>query len=149
MRKYLFTENLWSTHFGNPRCEAVQDSEWKYIRYYKNENLSSQDLINTAKDFNIDLTNILYSNHDPQIAVYRTFIESPLKGEEAAYEELFQLKTDPDEQINLAYEKKYLKKLEQMRSVWKATIKKARGSEKPKVVRYTKDSEYERLKSIN
>ena len=36
-----------------------------------------------------------------------------------------------------------------MRSVWKATIKKARGSEKPKVVRYTKDSEYERLKSIN
>ena len=149
IRKYLFTENLWSTHFGNPRCEAVQDSEWKYIRYYKNENLSSQDLINTAKDFNVDLTSILYSNHDPQIAVYRSFIESPLKGEEVAYEELFQLKTDPDEQINLAYEKKYLKKLEQMRSVWKATIKKARGSEKPKVVRYTKDSEYERLKSIN
>ena len=61
IRKYLFTENLWSTHFGNPRCEAVQDSEWKYIRYYKNENLSSQDLINTAKDFNIDLTNILFT----------------------------------------------------------------------------------------
>ena len=54
-----------------------------------------------------------------------------MKGEEAAYE-LFQLKTDPDEQINLAYEKKYLKKLEQMRSVWKATIKRQEGQKNQK-----------------
>jgi len=41
VRQYLFAENLWSTLFGNPRCEAVQTKEWKYIRYYKNENSSA------------------------------------------------------------------------------------------------------------
>ena len=64
IRDYLFTENLWSTHFGNPRCESVQNKQWKYIRYYKNENISSRDVIAIAKDHNINLTKLLYGNHD-------------------------------------------------------------------------------------
>ncbi|MEO0333128.1 MAG: sulfatase-like hydrolase/transferase, partial [Bacteroidota bacterium] len=70
VREYLFTENLWSTHFGNPRCEAVQNQEWKYIRYYKNENFSARKKIETAKKMSISLANMLYRVHDPDIAIY-------------------------------------------------------------------------------
>ena len=98
IRDYLYTENLWSTHFGNPRCESVQSKEWKYIRYYKNENISSKNVMAIAKEHNINLTKLLYGNHDPQIAVYQTYIESSVNGEPAVYEELFHLKTDPQEQ---------------------------------------------------
>ena len=86
IRDYLFTENLWSTHFGNPRCESVQNKQWRYIRYYKNENISSKNVKAIAKDHNINLTKLLYGNQDPQIAVY---------------EELYHLKTDPKEKNNL------------------------------------------------
>jgi len=148
VREYLFTENLWSTHFGNPRCESVQDTEWKYIRYYKNDNLSAQYLIDTAKKFKVDMTSMLYANHDPQIAVYQSFVEGPLNGELPVYEELYHLKTDPDEQENLANDIVHLGKLNYMRNVWKGVITEARGSEAQQVVRYTKDSEALRTKTI-
>jgi len=96
IRDYLFTENLWSTHFGNPRCESVQNKQWKYIRYYKNENISSKNVKAIAKDHNINLTKLLYGNQDPQIAVY---------------EELYHLKTDPKEKNNLKNNLDYNKKL--------------------------------------
>lgn len=148
VREHLFTENLWSTHFGNPRCESVQDTEWKYIRYYKNDNLSAQYLIDTAKKFKVDMTSMLYANHDPQIAVYQSFVEGPLNGELPVYEELYHLKTDPDEQENLANDTVHLGKLNYMRNVWKGVITEARGSEAQQVVRYTKDSEALRTKTI-
>ena len=148
VREVLFTENVWSTHFGNPRCEAVQDKEWKYIRYYKNENLSAQYLIDTAKKYNVNMTSMLYANHDPQIAVYQSFIEGPLNGEPAVYEELYHLKNDPDEQHNLANNKVHTEKLEEMRYVWSKTLIKARGTEALNVVRYTMDSEAERTQLV-
>ena len=33
-REFAFSENLWSTYFGNPRIESVRSAEWKYIRYF-------------------------------------------------------------------------------------------------------------------
>ena len=147
VRDVLFTENLWSTHFGNPRCEAVQDKEWKYIRYYKNENLSAEYLIDTAKKYNVNMTSMLYANHDPQIAIYQSFIEGPLNGEPAVYEELYNLKNDPDEQYNLANSLAHADKLNKMRDVWYKTIRRARGNDPLNVVRYTMDSEAERMRT--
>ncbi|TMU57709.1 acetylglucosamine-6-sulfatase [Flagellimonas algicola] len=143
-RHYLYTENLWSTQFGNPRCESVQDKNWKYIRYYKNENLSASKKIKTAKEMGINLTSMLYKVHDPDIALYRHFIEAPLQGEAAVYEELFDLKNDAQETTNLANETGHKDILEKMRKIWVNEINNARGAEPPQVLRYTTDSESER-----
>ena len=144
VREYLYTENLWSTQFGNPRCESVKDKRWKYIRYYKNENFSAQKKIETAKQMGIKMTAMLYKVHDPDIALYRSFVEGPLQGEKAVYEELFDLENDPDETTNLAGVAEHASVLEKLRTVWKEKITFARGNEAPKVLRYTSDSEAER-----
>ena len=144
VRENLFTENLWSTQFGNPRCESVQNKEWKYIRYYKNENLCASEKIATAKLLGMKESDMLYAQHDPDIALYRSFVEAPFKGEKAVYEELFHLKNDPDETTNLASEKKYENILNKMRTVWETEIKAARGEGTPKVLRYTKDYSLEK-----
>ena len=129
IRDYLFTENLWSTHFGNPRCESVQNKQWKYIRYYKNENIYSKNVKVIAKDHNINLTKLLYGNQDPQIAVY---------------EELYHLKTDPKEKNNLKNNLDYNKELKIMRLAWREKINYARGEGKAKILRYTIDSKSEK-----
>lgn len=140
-RAYLFTENLWSTPFGNPRCEAVRDKEWKYIRYYKNENLSASDIIVTAKTFGLSRSVMLYGNNDMQIVRYRSYVESPMKGELPEYEELYHLKIDPNETMNLAGDVAYHSKLAEMRKIWETEIVKARGKGNPKVVRWTVESQ--------
>lgn len=140
VRDYLFTENLWSTQFGNPRCESVQNMEWKYIRYYKNENLSARVKIKTAKELGINVNTMLYSVHDPDIALYRSFVEGPLNGEKAVYEELYNLKNDPQEMENLINDLDKKQIVENLRLQWKSLIKEARGEGKPKVLRYTADS---------
>lgn len=139
-RKYLFTENLWSTHFGNPRCESVQDKEWKYIRYYKNTNISANYLIQTAKNLGMKVNQLLYGVHDYQMAVYQSFIDAPFQGEQAVYEELYHLQEDPSELTNLASKKEHEVKLNELRTVWKDEITKARGKGIPKVLRNTVDS---------
>jgi arylsulfatase A-like enzyme len=141
---YLFTENLWSTQFGNPRCEAVQSKEWKYIRYYKNENLRASVKIETAKLLGMNVNDMLYAQHDPDIAQYRTFVEAPFNGEKAVYEELYNLKNDPDETTNLAADTKNKVILDELRVVWKEKVTYARGIEAPKVLRYTKDYSLEK-----
>lgn len=148
VRNYLYTENLWSTHFGNPRCESVQNKEWKYIRYYKNENLSARKIIKTAKEMDITPAGMLYKVHDSDIAIYRDYVEGPLQGEATVYEELFNLRMDPDETTNLVNDASYSAKLIEMRTVWKKEIQYARGKGFPKVIRYTADSEAERSFSI-
>ena len=140
VRDYLFTENLWSTHFGNPRCEAIQDKEWKYIRYYKNENFSALKKIGTAKMFGIPEVQMLYGVHDSDIAVYRDYIESPLNGEQPVYEELYDLKNDPLETKNLINNKSHQQEYERLKEAWQKAIKKAHGEGNPKVLRYTVES---------
>ena len=144
VRNYLFTENLWSNHFGNPRCEAVQDKEWKYIRYYKNENLRASVKIETAKMLGIKQVDMMYKQYTPDIARYRNFVEAPLRGEEAVYEELYHLKEDPAETKNLAGKMQYKIKLEEMREAWEEKIQYARGEGVPKVLRYTSDVKTEK-----
>ncbi len=143
VREYLFTENLWSTQFGNPRCESVQDKEWKYIRYYKNENLRASFKIAAAEAMGINLNDMLYTVHDPDIALYRSFAEGPLNGEPAVYEELFNLKNDPHEANNLAGDLSKARVLDKMRTAWAKKIKYARGEGAPLVLRNTKDSQLE------
>ncbi|MCF2947100.1 sulfatase-like hydrolase/transferase [Paraglaciecola aquimarina] len=142
-REYVFTENLWSTHFGNPRCEAIQDQKWKYIRYYKNNNMSATQKIAIAKEMGIPVNKILYGMHDNDIVVYRDYLDSSLKGEPAVYEELYDLKADPSELVNLAGNQSYQQKLGELRQAWHPIIKQARGEGIPKVVRYTVDSQVE------
>lgn len=137
---FLFTENLWSTHFGNPRCESIQDKDWKYIRYYENNNLSALDKMAIAKDLGMKNNQILYGVHDNDIAVYRNYIESPLNGEKPVFEELYSLSIDPKEEHNHANTAKYDAILNKMRNAWSQKIKEARGTESPKVLRYTLDS---------
>ena len=90
------------------------------------------------------MTSMLYANHDPQIAIYQSFIEGPLNGEPAVYEELYNLKNDADEQYNLANSTAYADKLNELRNIWYKTIRQARGNDAMNVVRYTTDSEAER-----
>ncbi|WP_111708235.1 sulfatase-like hydrolase/transferase [Lutibacter citreus] len=137
VRNYLFTENLWSTTFGNPRCEAVQTKEWKYIRYYKNNNISAQEKIKLAKEYKIPLRVMLYEVHPSQLAVYRNFVEGPINGEKPVYEELYDLKKDPNEVYNLISKPEHKAILKELREAWKVEIKKARGEGKPKVLSYT------------
>ncbi|MEL7163611.1 MAG: sulfatase/phosphatase domain-containing protein, partial [Bacteroidota bacterium] len=144
VREYVFTENLWSNHFGNPRCEAIQNREWKYIRYYRNDNFSAKQKIAVAKEMGIPVNVMLYRVHDPEIAVYRSFVEGPLRGEAPVYEELFHLKTDPRERENLAADLRHAAVLKKLRQAWKRTIHAARGEGGLLVLRYTKDSEEER-----
>lgn len=140
VREYVYTENLWSTHFGNPRCESVQNKEWKYIRYYKNNNFSATKEIAAAKLIGMPVSKMLYAVHDPEIAVYRDYIEAPLQGEKPVYEELYNLKNDPAELHNLAMNSENEAILENLRKVWKVEITNARGTGNPKVLRYTNDS---------
>lgn len=141
VRDYIFTENLWSTQFGNPRCEAVQDKRWKYIRYYRNNTLPARRSAEVAGQLGLDKNFLLNTSaHDTDIAVYRDYIESPLEGEPPVYEELFDLSKDPHETTNLASDPAQAERLAMMRKVWKEQITFARGSGAPKVLRYTIDS---------
>ena len=142
-RKYTFTENLWVTQFGNPKIEAVQDKEWKYIRYYKNDAFPALKKIETAKELKIPVNKLLYAVHDTDIPIYRDLIESSLTSTQADYEELYHLTKDPEESVNLANDSMYKSKLDEMRKVWKTEVLAARGKGQPEVFRYTADSQTE------
>jgi arylsulfatase A-like enzyme len=145
VRDYVFTENLWSTQFGNPKIEAVQDKEWKYIRYYENNMFPALKKIEVAKQMGLNLSDMLYAVHDTDIPIYRQLSDSSLEGEAPVYEELYDLKNDPAELHNLADSKEHSVILKELKTVWKSEITKARGMGAPKVYRYTKDSESKSL----
>lgn len=142
-RDYLFIENLWSTHFGNPRCEAIQNKTFKYIRYYENSNSSAKDKKRIAREMNIPLGKMLYGVHDSDIATYQGYLSASIDGEPVVHEELFNLDTDPNEVNNLANLEKYDQQLSMLRQEWKKTIINAKGEGKPQVSRYTLDSQRE------
>lgn len=148
-RKFTFSENLWSTHFGNPRCEAIQDNHWKYIRYYKNNNLSASNKIKIAKSLNIPVGKMLYGVHDNDIALYRSYAESSLAGENPVYEELYHLSKDPDELVNLADNNQFKSELERLRGQWRPMLEFARGQGEPMVERYTIDSQLEQSNNVH
>ncbi|GGZ24641.1 acetylglucosamine-6-sulfatase [Echinicola pacifica] len=148
-REYLFTENLWSTQFGNPRCESVQDQEWKYIRYYENSTLPASAKIEAAKAFGLPVNSLLYTVHDHDMVQYRYFAESYLRYEQPVYEELFHLAEDPQETSNLVDDPQAKAVLERLRKEWELQIRQAAGTEKPKVLRYTYEGEIEQGRNIS
>ncbi|WP_146403574.1 sulfatase-like hydrolase/transferase [Planctomycetes bacterium CA13] len=137
---YIFTENLWSTHFGNPRIEAVQDKRWKYIRYYKNNNFPASEKVRVAKELNVPVNKMLYNVHDDGIAVYRHYAESSLAGEPPVFEELYDIENDPAELNNLIDQTQHSDILKRLKAAWKQKLTEARGTGTPKVLRYTADS---------
>ena len=148
-REYAFSENLWSTHFGNPRCEAIQNEEWKYIRYYKNNNMSASRKKIIAKQLNIKQNTMLYGVHDNDIATYRHYAESSLEGEPAVYEELYRLSDDPNETTNLIQNKDVKQQLDIMRKDWRKQLAFARGTGAPQVYRYTLDTQLASNKKVH
>lgn len=141
VRNYVFTENLWATQFGNPKIEAVQNKEWKYIRYYKNTSFPALKKIAAAKELGLNLNDMLYKVHDTDIAIYRALSNGSLEGETPVYEELYNLKNDPSELNNLINNPKHASVLKELKTAWKQELIKARGEGKPKVYRYTYESE--------
>ncbi len=132
LREYLFTENLWSTQFGNPRCESVQDKEWKYIRYYKNNNISALDRARQIKAMGLP-GNTIYKTNMTDVVTYRIFAEARLNGEEPVYEELYNLKNDPKESTNLAGSNIHSELLIKMREECDKQLRFARGEGAPRV----------------
>ncbi|MEC5128711.1 sulfatase-like hydrolase/transferase [Verrucomicrobiales bacterium BCK34] len=144
VHEFIFTENLWSTHFGNPRIESVQDKQWKYIRYYANESFPASKKVQVAKEMGFPVNKMLYAVSDEYIATYRHYAESSLAGAEPIYEELYHLAEDPDELHNVIDDSQHAGQLKRLRAAWKERLTYARGTGVPKVLRYTELSELER-----
>ncbi len=144
VRDYLFTENLWVTNAGNPRIEAVQDKEWKYIRYYKNDLPQTIDKQSEyLKDINVD--NGIYKRvTQDMIWRYRSFVEAPFEGEKAIYEELYNIKKDQFEEINLINDKRYTKLLDKMKAECDKALKMDRGEGFIDVVSFVPGIDYRR-----
>ncbi len=106
--------------------------KWKYIRYYKNENLSATEKIKHLKSFGLSPNNV-YKTDMTDVLMYRIFVDAGLNGENAEYEELYDLENDPKETTNLANDKKYKDILENLRTEWFKALKLARGNGKPMV----------------
>ena len=98
------------------RIESVQDKEWKYIRYYRNDNPQ-----NFAKGQKV--------NSDSLKLVYRHYVESSLNGEPAVYEELYNLKDDPDETTNVINDLSNHQILQRMKEAWWKLLNEAAGSD--------------------
>ncbi len=140
VNEWLFSENLWSTRFGNPRCESVMNKEWKYIRYYKNENRSGAKDVDIIKAMDLN-PKALYYVTIQDVMTYRTYVDARLNGEEPVYEELFNIKNDPKEAHNLIGANQYAPLVEQLRVECDKMLKYARGTGEPRVCLYVDDYE--------
>ncbi|MBK1875279.1 sulfatase-like hydrolase/transferase [Pelagicoccus mobilis] len=117
-RQYAYGENLWSNIFGNPRCETVRSAEYRYIRYFANDNLEMRQ--RTPK-------NMFYTVTDEMRQKYKTSLTSTITGEEVVYEELFHIASDRYEAVNLATDPAYADVLETMRAKCAELVAEAKG----------------------
>ncbi|MEM6883430.1 MAG: sulfatase-like hydrolase/transferase [Verrucomicrobiota bacterium] len=117
-RDAAFGENLWSTIFGNPRCETVRTAEYRYIRYFKNDNLEKRR--NTPPDQ-------LYTVSAETSDTYHEWLTASIHGEPPVYEELFHITEDPYEETNLADRPAYAEILNELRSRCNELVREAKG----------------------
>ena len=109
-RDAAFGENLWSTEYGNPRCETIRTSDFRYIRYFQNHNLN---------------TNILSKSTAQS---YKESLTSTILGEPAVYEELYHTSIDPYESKNLINNIDYKNKVKELRDICDDLVRFAKGS---------------------
>ena len=122
-RSHAFSENLWSTYFGNPRCESVRTPGWKYIRYFKNDRALFGNVAGEAEGGNVS---------DATSAQYHKWLSASVRGEPPVYEELFDLRTDPHETTNLATDPKHAKVLGELRAKCQQLVTEAKaGADTP------------------
>ena len=120
VREFSFSENLWSTYFGNPRIESVRDLEWKYIRYFAvDRSLFAQS--DPKKPFS------LYAVSPEQREAYAHWLTASVKGEAPVHEELFHLASDPHETANLASSPAYAAQLDRIRKACQSMVTLAKG----------------------
>ncbi|MGH9339278.1 MAG: sulfatase/phosphatase domain-containing protein, partial [Acidobacteriota bacterium] len=105
-RQDFFCENLFSGQ-DYPRIEAVRSHEWKYIRYFKRTD--PEDWIS------------------PALEPYSETLEASIKGEQPIYEELYHLRSDPNEERNLAGNRKYKAELDEFRGRIRILVREARA----------------------
>ena len=129
-RRYAFGENLWSTIFGNPRCETVRTAEYRYIRYFKNNNRAKRERTPQSE---------WYTVSGETAADYAASLTATINGEPPVYEELFHTSEDPYEAINLANDPQYANILNELRAECSRLVLKAKGDPKapPATVRVT------------
>jgi arylsulfatase A-like enzyme len=120
VREFSFSENLWSTYFGNPRIESVRDLEWKYIRYFAVDRsfFAQSDPKNPWS---------LYAVAPEQREAYARWLTASIKGEVPIHEELFHLASDPHETANLAGSPAYAAQLDRMRKACQSMVTLAKG----------------------
>ncbi len=117
-RDAAFGENLWSTIFGNPRCETVRTAEYRYIRYFKNDNRKIR-----AQTPQSDW----YKWSQQRTDDYAASLTATIKGEEPVYEELYHTAVDPYEADNLINNPKYAKIAAELREKCKQLVAEAKG----------------------
>jgi arylsulfatase A-like enzyme len=117
-RRYAFSENLWSTYYGNPRCESVRSAEWKYIRYFATDRSIFTGAAGEAEGGNVS---------DALAAKYADWLTASIRGEKPVYEELYHLSVDPDEVTNLAGEPKHAAVLNELRAECQRLVSEAKG----------------------
>lgn len=117
-RQYAFGENLWSTIFGNPRCETVRSDDFRYIRYFQNDNLALRERTPQNK---------LYVTTPEMRDNYNRSLTSTIKGEPAVHEELYHVTDDPYEAVNLASDPAYADVLAELRSECQRLVAEAKG----------------------
>ena len=117
-RKHAFGENLWSTIFGNPRCETVRTAEYRYIRYFKNDNRAKRERTPKSE---------WYVMTDETANGYAESLTASIKGEKPVYEELYHTATDSYEAVNLASDPKYADVLNELRTKCKQMVLEAKG----------------------
>lgn len=127
-RDAVFGENLWSNIFGNPRCETVRTEKFRYIRYFKNNNLEKR--LKTPPELFYTVTNEIAEE-------YRVHLTSTLTGEQPVFEELFQTNDDPHETTNLVNDPKFKNTLNEMRERCNQLLADAKGGidEPPATIR--------------
>lgn len=128
-RRYAFAENLWSTRFGNPRVESVQDRRWKYVRYFATD----RDLVEEGEPYGVT---------PAQADAYESWLTASTGGLKPDHEELFDLANDPHETTNLAGVPEHAERLEKLRGELDRLVRDARGDpdEPPSTIRMVPES---------
>lgn len=130
-RRYAFAENLWSTRWGNPRIESLQDQRWKYIRYF-------------ATDRSLfDETDRPYRVTPAEADAYEHWLTASLQGLQPDHEELFDLQADPQETINLVDDTTHQTKATELRAALDRLVRQAKGDPqaKPQTIRLVPESD--------